>query len=61
MDTENVYSDHFFQKHNIIVNALDNIETRRYIDGYSYIFFLNKKLSKWARTRNFLLTLRVLF
>ncbi|XP_047140084.1 ubiquitin-like modifier-activating enzyme 6 isoform X2 [Hydra vulgaris] len=33
VDTENIYNDHFFQKMGIIINALDNIETRRYIDG----------------------------
>ena len=32
--TENtVYTDKFFEDQNVIVNALDNIEARRYMDG----------------------------
>ncbi|RUS91761.1 hypothetical protein EGW08_000469 [Elysia chlorotica] len=30
---ETVYSDSFFEGQNIIVNALDNVEARRYMDG----------------------------
>lgn len=30
---EEVYNDAFFEKQDIIVNALDNIEARRYVDG----------------------------
>lgn len=28
-----VYTDVFFQKQDIVVNALDNVEARRYVDG----------------------------
>lgn len=32
-DTEATYSNEFFQSQTVIVNALDNIEARRYVDG----------------------------
>ena len=28
-----IYHDAFFQAQNIVVNALDNVEARRYVDG----------------------------
>ena len=28
-----IYTDAFFQKQDIVVNALDNVEARRYVDG----------------------------
>ena len=28
-----IYNDTFFQAQNVVVNALDNVEARRYIDG----------------------------
>ena len=30
--TENCYNDEFFQKQNLISNALDNVEARKYVD-----------------------------
>eukprot|EP00795_Rhopilema_esculentum_P005943 gene5943-11291_t len=32
-DTEEIFTDHFFNSKDIIVNALDNIEARRYVDS----------------------------
>ena len=29
-----VYHDQFFQAQNLVVNALDNVEARRYVDRY---------------------------
>lgn len=29
-----IYTDQFFQSQNIVVNALDNVEARRYVDKY---------------------------
>jgi len=37
--TNDICSDEFISKQTIIVNALDNVEARRYMD--SYVFFLN--------------------
>ncbi|XP_043916928.1 ubiquitin-like modifier-activating enzyme 6 [Protopterus annectens] len=31
--TENIYSDKFYMKQNVVVTALDNVEARRYIDS----------------------------
>jgi ubiquitin-activating enzyme E1-like protein 2 len=31
--SENVYTDEFFQRTNLVVNALDNVEARRYVDS----------------------------
>ena len=28
-----VYTDAFFENQNIVINALDNLEARRYMDG----------------------------
>ncbi len=29
-----VYHDHFYQTQTVVVNALDNVEARRYVDRY---------------------------
>ena len=31
---EKVYNDKFYKSINIVINALDNVEARRYIDRY---------------------------
>ena len=30
--TENIYSDSFFQSLQVVANALDNVQARRYVD-----------------------------
>lgn len=32
-ETENKYSDSFFQKLDVVVNALDNVNARLYVDS----------------------------
>lgn len=32
--TENIYNDDFYNKQDVVVTALDNVEARRYIDRY---------------------------
>ena len=31
---ETIYTDQFFEEQNLVVNALDNVEARRYVDRY---------------------------
>ena len=31
---QKIFNDAFFQAQDIVVNALDNVEARRYMDGY---------------------------
>jgi ubiquitin-activating enzyme E1 len=37
-DTENVYGEHFFNKIDVVVNALDNVEARLYVDARCVVF-----------------------
>lgn len=30
--TENIYSDTFYSRSNVVITALDNVEARRYVD-----------------------------
>lgn len=37
-DTESeVFNDMFFCSHDVVVNALDNVEARMYIDRYTFL------------------------
>ena len=40
-ETQNeIYNDTFFGEQQIVVNALDNVEARRYVDGYDGLCFV---------------------
>ena len=32
---QEIYNDSFYSRQDIVVNALDNVEARRYVDRYS--------------------------
>ena len=34
---QKLFNDAFFQAQDIVVNALDNVEARRYVDGYGCV------------------------
>jgi len=39
-----VYTDAFFEEQDLVVNALDNVEARRYVDRYALFDFCSCKL-----------------
>ena len=43
---DQIYNDTFFENQNIMVNALDNVEARRYMDRYGNLFIFTSAFEK---------------
>ena len=41
INTENIYTEDFWRKQDFIINAVDNVEARKYIDSQCTLFNLN--------------------